>query len=60
MPRAPTKDEQRQQTRTELREALKHAVDGEHRFGIRGDCRPELDQRWDKALDLLEKLCGKR
>lgn len=60
MARAPTKDEQRLQTRTELREALKNAVDGEHRFGIREDCRPELNQRWERVMDLIEKLWWKR
>lgn len=42
--------------RVELREALKFAVNGEHRFGIRDDCRAELDQRWDKVVALLEQL----
>jgi len=44
------------QIRAELREAFKSAVQGEIRFGIREDCRPELDQRWDKIMDLIEKL----
>ncbi len=56
---ASKKDEQRLQTRAELREAIKSAVTGEQRFGIREDCRPELDQRWEKVMDLIEKL-GKR
>jgi hypothetical protein len=56
MPRAQPKDEQRQQTRAELREAFKNAVSGEQRFGIREDCRPELDQRWERVMDLIEKL----
>ena len=29
------------------------AVDGEHRFGLRPDARPELDQRWDRVIDLI-------
>lgn len=56
MNRVRPKDEQRQQTRTELREALKSAVNGEQRFGIREDCRPELDARWDRVIELLERL----
>lgn len=44
------------QTRAELREAFKSAVMGEVRFGIREDCRPELDQRWDRVMDLIERL----
>ena len=56
MARALSKDEQRQQTRTELREAIKSAVTGEQRFGIREDCRPDLDQRWERVIALIEKL----
>lgn len=44
------------QVRAELRAAFKSAVDGEHRFGIREACRPELDQRWEHVMDLIEKL----
>lgn len=50
----------RAQTRMELREAIKSAVSGEQRFGIREDCRPELDQRWERVMDLIEQLCGKK
>jgi hypothetical protein len=48
------KDELRRQ----LRDALKHAIDGERRFGIREDARPELDSRWDAVVKLIEALCG--
>ena len=46
-------------TRTKLTEAFRHAVDGEHRFGIRGDCRGDLDMRWEKVIGLIEELCRK-
>lgn len=39
--------------RKDLIEAFRHAVDGEKRFGIRPDCRPELDQRWNRVIDLI-------
>jgi hypothetical protein len=29
-------------------------ISREHRFGIREDCRAELDQGWDRVLDLME------
>lgn len=45
--------------RAELRAALKAAVDGEQRFGMRVDVRPELDSRWDRVIDAIEKLCLK-
>jgi hypothetical protein len=48
------KDELRRQ----LREALKKAIDGERRFGIREDARVELDTRWDEVVSLIECLCG--
>ena len=48
------KDELRRQ----LREALKKAIDGERRFGIREDARPELDTRWDEVIAAMEALCG--
>jgi hypothetical protein len=44
-------------TRASLREAFRKAVDGEHRFGLREDARPELDQRWDRCIDLMIELC---
>lgn len=48
------------QIRAELREAFKAAIQGEIRFGIREDCRAELDQRWERVMDMLEKLGEKR
>ena len=45
--------------RARLAKALAHAVDGEMRFGVRGDVRPELDQRWFAAINLIEELCQK-
>ena len=48
------KDELRRQ----LREALKKAIDGERRFGIREDARPELDTRWDEVIAAMEALLG--
>lgn len=54
--RPSAKNEQRPQTRAELREAFKSAVTGELRFGIREECRPDLDQRWERVMDLLERL----
>lgn len=44
--------------RRQLREALKKAIDGERRFGIREDARSELDTRWDEVVHLIEGLCG--
>lgn len=57
---ASTENDRRLQTRAELREAFKSAIQGEIRFGIREDCRPELDQRWERVMDLLEKMGKKR
>jgi hypothetical protein len=45
-------------TRKALREALQHAVDGQQRFGIREDARADLNARWDRVIDALEKLLG--
>ena len=45
------------EARNALREALKKAIDGERRFGIREDARPELDARWDEVVSLIERLC---
>jgi hypothetical protein len=42
-----------------LREALKQAIDGEMRFGRLDAARPDLDARWDKAIDEL-LVCLKR
>ena len=42
--------------RAELVEALRFAVEGERRFGHITNNHPELDQRWAKAIDLIEKL----
>lgn len=44
--------------RVRLREAVEHAIDGERRFGIREDARPELSARWDRVITLIEALCG--
>lgn len=41
--------------RAELIQALRHAVDGEQRFGQRTEVREELDARWNDALSLLEQ-----
>jgi len=40
-----------------LIEAFRAAVDGEHRFGLRADARPELDARWERVIELLTELC---
>lgn len=48
------KDELRRQ----LREALKKAIDGERRFGVREDARLELDTRWDEVIAAMEALLG--
>ena len=45
------------ETRMELKEALRFAVDGENRFGNRDDTRSALDERWDRVIELLMKLC---
>jgi hypothetical protein len=37
---------------------LKHAVDGQQRFGIREDARADLDARWDEVIARLEALLG--
>jgi len=42
--------------RKELIDALRMAVDGEHRFGNRVDTRDELDRRWNRVLELMEGL----
>lgn len=39
--------------RASLKEALRMAVDGEQRYGIREEARPELDKRWDRVIDLM-------
>lgn len=44
------------ETRGALIRALAHASDGEHRFGQRQDVRAELDQRWERVIDLLLEL----
>lgn len=51
-PAAPTRGERRKL----LRIALTEAVTGEHRYGIQTHCRPELDQRWDKVMALMDDL----
>lgn len=45
--------------RAQLREAFRMAIDGEQRFGQREGARPELDQRWDRVIDLTIELCRK-
>lgn len=49
---APTRDERRRN----LRIALTEAVTGEHRYGIQTHCRPELDQRWERVMALMDEL----
>lgn len=39
----------------ELILALRHAVSGEIRFGIKEAARPELEQRWSEALAKLKR-----
>lgn len=41
---------------SELVKALRFAVDGEKRFGIRDDCQKDLDLRWSIVIDLLAQL----
>ena len=48
--------DERIQRKHELREALKVAISKEHRFGIREDCRQDLDAEWDRVIDLMEAL----
>lgn len=48
--------DERVQRKRELREALKSMTSREHRFGIREDCRQELDAGWDRVIDLMEAL----
>jgi hypothetical protein len=56
-PKAPSLSaESRAQLKRELREALKLAIDKEHRFGLRADARPELDANWDRMIDKLEEF----
>lgn len=38
---------------------LREAVDGEIRHGTKEWCRPELNERWDKVIASIEKLCLK-
>lgn len=48
----------REAVRDKLLEALKQAVDGEHRFGSNENARFDLDQRWKRVIDALETLFG--
>jgi len=43
-------------TESELVKALRQAVDGEKRFGIRSDCQDELEARWSGVVSLLARL----
>ena len=40
----------------ELIAAFRHAVDGEKRFGVREDCKADLDARWRHVIELLVQL----
>lgn len=51
-PGAPTRAERRHL----LRIAFTEAVSGEHRFGSLTHVRPELDQRWEKVMSLMDEL----
>lgn len=42
--------------RCELRVALADVVSAELRFGMFTHVRPELDQRWDRILVMMETL----
>jgi len=44
--------------REALRAALRKAVSHEQRFGIREDCRTEVEAHWDEVIRLLEQLRG--
>jgi len=50
----------RETLRADLIAAFRHAVDGEHRFGIRSDTQDEMVKRWSRVLELLEQLCRKK
>ncbi len=41
---------------SELIAAFRFAVDGEKRFGIREDCREEMESRWAAVIALIAKL----
>lgn len=51
-PAVPARDERQRL----LRIAFTEAVTGEHRFGVMTHCRPELDQRWDRVMALMDEL----
>ena len=43
-------------TESELIAALRHAVDGEKRFGIREDCKVDVEARWSHVVALIARL----
>lgn len=46
--------------RAELITALRHAVDGEARFGKLSPVLPDLTARWERVIDAMERLCLKK
>lgn len=44
----------------ELMAALRHAVQGEIRYGIREDCRAEIETRWAKVIEALKPKAKKK
>lgn len=47
---------------SDLIKAFRHATDGERRFGLRDDCKEDMEARWLVVIDLLKQLkkCGKK
>lgn len=41
---------------SDLVKAFRHAVDGEKRFGIRDDCKEDMEGRWAQVVELLKQL----
>jgi hypothetical protein len=57
-PAKPQKGAARQAERLAFRTALIKLLHREQRFGLRDDCRIQLDGEWNELIALAEKLFG--